>query len=90
MNNRKIKQWPIWQGSSRTSGLGGTLSTNSRVTPVVCTEDRTVFSNASTLAKHLQISETYVRYHLNKDGIVIWNHKKYIKLSEYKKHEVAV
>lgn len=63
---------------------------NPKVTPVICIEDKVVFSNASTLAKYLKVTEAYVRYHLNKEGFVNQNHKRYIKLSEYKKYEVAV
>lgn len=63
---------------------------NSKVIPVICIEDKIVFSNSSTLAKHLETTEAYVRYHLNKEGFVVWNDKKYVKLSEYKNYEVAV
>jgi hypothetical protein len=56
---------------------------NSKVTPVICIEDKIIFPNASAFAKHLSTTETYVRYHLNKEGYVIVNNKKYIKLSEY-------
>jgi hypothetical protein len=63
---------------------------NPKVTPVICIEDKIVFSNASTLAKYLEVTEAYVRYHLNKKGFVNQNHKRYIKLSEYKNYEVAV
>ena len=63
---------------------------NSRVTPVICVEDKIVFSNSSALAKYLKTTETYVRYHLNKNGFVVCNDKRYVKLSEYKNYEVAV
>lgn len=63
---------------------------NSKVIPVICLEDKTVFLNAAVLAKHLSLTETYVRYHLKKEGFVVWNNKKYVKLSEYNNYEVAV
>jgi hypothetical protein len=63
---------------------------NSRVTSVICIEDKTIFLNSSTLARHLDVTEAYVRYHLNKEGFVSRDNKKYIKLSEYRKYEVAV
>lgn len=63
---------------------------NSKVVPVICIEDKTVFSNAATLARHLSVTETYVRYHLNTEGIVIYNNKSYVKLSKYKEGEIAV
>jgi hypothetical protein len=63
---------------------------NSRVIPVICIEDQMVFTNATALAKHLSVTETYIRYHLNKEGIVIYDNKSYIKLSKYKDYEVAI
>ena len=63
---------------------------NSKVVPVICIEDKTVFSNSAALARHLSVKETYIKYHLNKEGVVVLNNKRYIKLSEYKKYEVAV
>lgn len=63
---------------------------NSKVIPVICVEDKTVFSNSSTLSRYLSVTEAYVKYHLNKDGVVVLNDKKYVKLSEYRKYEVAV
>lgn len=63
---------------------------NSKVTPVICIDDKSVFFNAAMLAKHLNVTETYVRYHLNKEGFVMLNNKKYMKLSEYRQYEVAV
>ena len=63
---------------------------NSNVTPIICVEDKTIFSNAAALSRHLSLTETYVRYHINKNGCIILDNKKYIKLSEYKNYEVAV
>lgn len=63
---------------------------NSRVIPVICIEDQMVFANATALAKHLSVTETYIRYHLNKEGIVIYDNKSYIKLSKYRDYEVAI
>lgn len=63
---------------------------NSRVVPVICVEDKTVFLNSATLARYLSVTDSYIRYHLNKYGMVICNNKRYIKLSEYKNYEVAV
>lgn len=63
---------------------------NPNVIPVICIDDKAVFLNASSLAKYLNVTETYVRYHLNKEGFVIFNDKKYIKLSEYNNYEVAI
>ncbi len=63
---------------------------NSKVIPIICVEDKIVFSNSAALAKYLSVTETYVRYHLHKDGCVILNGKKYIKLSEYQNYEVAI
>lgn len=62
---------------------------NSQTIPSICVEDQIIFSNAATLAKCLSTTATYVRYHLNKDGILIHNNKTYIKLSEYQQYEVA-
>ena len=65
-------------------------SLNSRVIPVICIEDQMVFANATALAKYLSVTETYIRYHLNKEGIVIYDNKSYIKLSKYRDYEVAI
>lgn len=61
---------------------------NSKVVPIICIEDKIVFPNSVELAKHLSVTNSYVRYHLDKDGVIICNDKKYIKISEYKKYEV--
>ena len=63
---------------------------NTKVTPIICVEDRWIFQNAVELSKHLSVTESYVRYHLNKDGCIILDNKKYIKLSEYQNYEVAI
>lgn len=63
---------------------------NSRVIPVICVEDKTVYPNAATLARHLALTETYIRYHLNTEGTVVYDGKTYLKLSEYKNYEVAI
>jgi hypothetical protein len=63
---------------------------NSKVIPVICVEDQMVFANAAALAKHLSLTETYIRYHLNKEGVVTYDNKSYIKLSKYKDYEVAI
>lgn len=63
---------------------------NSKVSPVVCVEEKVIFPNSAELARHLSLTETYVRYHLNKEGYIVLDDKKYIKLSEYKNYEVAV
>lgn len=63
---------------------------NTKVVSIICIEDRCIFQNAADLAKHLSVTDGYVRYHLNKDGYVILNNKKYIKLSEYQNYEVAI
>ena len=63
---------------------------NSKVIPVICIEDKIVFSNATALAKYLSVTDTYIRYHLNKEGVVVYNNKSYIKLSQYIECEVAV
>ena len=63
---------------------------NTKVTPLICVEDRWIFQNAVELSKYLSVTESYVRYHLNKDGYIILNNKKYIKLSEYQNYEVAI
>jgi hypothetical protein len=63
---------------------------NPKVIPVICIEDQIVFANAATLAKYLSVTETYIRYHLNKEGVVIYDNKSYIKLSKYRDYEVAI
>lgn len=63
---------------------------NSKVTPIICVEDKTVYPNVATLARHLMLTETYIRYHLNTEGMVIYNNKTYLKLSKYKDYEVAI
>lgn len=63
---------------------------NSKVVPVICIEDQMVFANATALAEYLSVTETYIRYHLNKEGIVIYDNKSYIKLSKYRDYEVAI
>ena len=63
---------------------------NSKVIPIICIEDKIIYPNAAALARHLTLTETYVRYHLNTEGMVINNNKTYIKLSNYKDCEVAV
>ena len=63
---------------------------NSKVIPIICVEDKTVYPNAATLARHLALTETYIRYHLNTEGVVIYDNKTYLKLSEYKNYGVAV
>ena len=63
---------------------------NTRVVPVICLEDKIVFTNAASLAKSIGVTEAYVRYHLHKDDIVTYDNKTYIKLSNYKDCEVAV
>lgn len=63
---------------------------NSKVIPIICTEDKIIYPNVATLAKHLSLTETYVRYHLNTKGVVVCDDKTYIKLSEYKNCEVTV
>jgi hypothetical protein len=63
---------------------------NTKVTPMICIEDRIIFPNSTALARYLSITETYVKYHLNKEGYIVLGNKKYIKLSEYKNYEVAV
>lgn len=63
---------------------------NSKVIPIICVEDKTIYPNAATLARHLALTETYIRYHLNTENIVVYDDKTYLKLSEYKNYEVAV
>jgi hypothetical protein len=63
---------------------------NPKVIPIICINDKTIYPNATALAKHLALTETYVRYHLNTEGVVVHNNKTYIKLSNYKDCEVAV
>lgn len=63
---------------------------NTKVIPVICLEDKIVFSNATSLARSIGVTEVYVRYHLCKDGMITHNNKTYIKLSNYKDREVAV
>jgi hypothetical protein len=63
---------------------------NSKVIPIICVEDKTIYSNAAALAKHLALTETYVRYHLNTEDMVVCDNKTYLKLSKYKNYEVAV
>lgn len=63
---------------------------NSKVIPIICVEDKTVYPNAATLARYLALTETYIRYHLNTEGVVIYDDKTYLKLSEYKNYGVAV
>lgn len=63
---------------------------NSKVISIICVEDKTIYPNAATLAKHLGFTETYVRYHLNTEGMVVYNNKTYIKLFNYKNCEVAI
>jgi hypothetical protein len=48
---------------------------NTKVTPVICLEDKIVFANATSLARSIGTTETYVRYHLHKDGMVTYNNK---------------
>lgn len=63
---------------------------NSKVIPIICVEDKAVYPNAATLARHLSLTETYIRYHLNTEGMVVYGNKTYLKLSEYKNYGVAV
>lgn len=63
---------------------------NSKVIPIICAEDKTVYPNAATLARHLALTETYIRYHLNTENVVVYDDKTYLKLSEYKNYEVAI
>ena len=63
---------------------------NSKVIPIICVEDKTVYPNAATLARQLALTETYIRYHLNIEGAVVYDNKTYLKLSEYKNYGVAV
>jgi hypothetical protein len=63
---------------------------NSKVIPIICVEDKTIYHNATALAKHLALTETYVRYHLNTEGIIVYDNKTYLKLSKYKNYGVAV
>lgn len=63
---------------------------NSKVVPTICIEDKIVFANSTELAKYLSVTSAYVKYHLNKDGVIILNNKTYIKLSEYKNYEEAI
>ena len=63
---------------------------NTKVVPVICLEDKIVFANATNLARSIGVTESYVRYHLRKDGLVTYNNKTYIKLSNYKDCEDAV
>ena len=63
---------------------------NTKVIPIICLEDKMVFANAAILAKNLGVTETYIRYHLHKDGMVTYDNKRYIKLSAYKDGEVAI
>jgi hypothetical protein len=63
---------------------------NSKVIPIICIEDKTIYPNAVALAKHLMLTETYVRYHLNTEDMVVCDNKTYLKLSKYKNYEVAI
>jgi hypothetical protein len=63
---------------------------NSKVISIICVEDKTIYPNAAALAKHLALTETYVRYHLNTEDAIIYDNKTYLKLSKYKNYEVAV
>lgn len=63
---------------------------NTKVIPIICIEDKIVFANAANLARSLGVTETYVRYYLRKDGVVMYNNKTYIKLSKYRDCGVAV
>lgn len=63
---------------------------NTKVIAIICLEDKTVFTNAAVLAQSIGVTDTYVRYHLHKSGLVIYNNKTYIKLSDYRKCEVAI
>lgn len=63
---------------------------NTKVISVICLEDKVVFINATDLARSIGVTETYVRYHLHKEGIVKHNNKTYVKLSNYKDCEVAI
>ena len=63
---------------------------NSKVIPIICVEDKTIYPNAVALAKHLMLTETYVRYHLNTEDMVVYDNKTYLKLSKYKNYEVAI
>ena len=63
---------------------------NTKVVPMICLEDKIIFSNATNLARHIGATEAYVRYHLRKNGKITYNNKTYIKLSNYRDCEVAV
>ena len=63
---------------------------NSKVIPIICIDDKRVYPNAATLARHLALTETYIRYHLNIDNALVYDGKTYLKLSEYKNYEVAI
>lgn len=63
---------------------------NTKVTPMICVDDKTVFSNISSLSKHLGKTSSYIHYHIQQDGFVLCDNKKYIKLFDYKQYEVAI
>ena len=52
LNNWKIRQWPTWQESSRTSGLGGTQNTSLKVD--LTTVDLVAQGSEETDEDHLQ------------------------------------
>ena len=62
---------------------------NPNVIPIICIEDKVIFSSVAELSRCLSLTTAYVKYHLNKSGCFILENKKYIKLSEYKKYEVT-
>ena len=52
LNSWKIRQWPTWQGSSRTSGLGGIQNTSLKADPT--TVDPVAQGSEETEEDHLQ------------------------------------
>lgn len=54
-----------------------------RYNPTICLEDMTVYANGVALVKSINLTKTYINYHLSKYGKLIHNGKTYIKLSKY-------
>lgn len=59
------------------------LLINTRRTPMICIEEKELFSCKADVADVINQTEAYVHYHISKYGYIVHNDKKYIKLKDY-------
>ena len=67
----------------RISRLIEVCSLCKRYNPTICIEDMVVYANGVKLAKAINLTKSYVDYHLSKDGELTHDGKTYMKLSKY-------